>query len=675
MAAMAAIVVASGGGHATGSAAGKSRAAVEDPDSIMPLDPYQCIAKRNMKYASECTEVYLAKRGASELSDNFRDFPGLEVVWLNGNRLARLPHLETNFRIREVYAQDNRLVSLSGIASFRFLRVLLARNNQLRNLDKQLQLLEKFAFLKKLDLFGNPVAEEPDYRLRLIYRIPQVEILDQRVVKDAERARADEVVPNLDKASAPKHASIRRKGRDLSILEKDCRLEAREIGERRRRAEDEALGQTFSTTVEHRHARQGYMTKEKALNRDMWAEAKTFSLRELAAPTPWEKKEMKLYIERHPVLEGKQDLELDDLARLVHSLTNDGVEEVGRVLGGDVAALPSLGAAGYPASSSEAREPQALLEQGVRSGNMTEVRRALVKGADVNSRGTSNSTPLLAAVRHGRTEIVSLLLDARANVWHRSADGNTALMVAALHGHREVAKMLHERQAADGAPPREVNVHELRQQESQKPPPHPIEKLMAGAAAPTAQVAEWLLSMSWPRASDAKMLARIKREQETHKWAELGRNADALEKSVAASRKALGPALAEYGLAKAKAPKDPKELAAWQLKQTEMNKQVNNIPHALDDAGKTLPQGLIKQLFASRAAKDVPVAIRLEGLRRDRSGTELPGVGAASGGMQMGGRHDVFHQSVLRPKREVDDHTGRTVIKVFRETGKATFGG
>ena len=36
--------------------------------------------------------------------------------------------------------------------------VLLASGNQLRNLDKQLTLLSRFAFLKKLDLFENPVG-------------------------------------------------------------------------------------------------------------------------------------------------------------------------------------------------------------------------------------------------------------------------------------------------------------------------------------------------------------------------------------------------------------------------------------------------------------------------------------------------------------------------------------
>merc|ERR1719401_2048668 len=202
------------------------------------LDPYTCIPKRNRKYASECTEVHLAKQGATSLSPNFGHFDNLEVVWFNGNLLSRIENLEDNFRIREVYVQDNRLVSLSGIRPFKFLRVLMASNNQLRNLDKQLAVLSLFAFLKKLDLFDNPVAEEPDYRLRIIYHLPQVEILDRHAVKGPERLKADDVVPKMDQVAAAKPEGKRRKPPwlDHSPLERSCFKTAGQIATRRKMA-------------------------------------------------------------------------------------------------------------------------------------------------------------------------------------------------------------------------------------------------------------------------------------------------------------------------------------------------------------------------------------------------------------------------------------------------------
>lgn len=216
-----------------------------DSKALVTLDPYTCIPKRNRKYASECSEVHLCKQGAEDLSENFQHFTNLEVVWFSGNRLSRINNLETNFRIREVYVENNRLVSLAGLKSFKFLRVLLASGNQLRNLDKQLATLSRFAFLKKLDLFDNPVAEEPDYRLRLIYRVPQVDILDKHAVKGPERLRADEVVPNLDKVSATKAEKPKRKIITHSALEKICFREARDIRERRQRENDADMGEPF----------------------------------------------------------------------------------------------------------------------------------------------------------------------------------------------------------------------------------------------------------------------------------------------------------------------------------------------------------------------------------------------------------------------------------------------
>ena len=51
------------------------------------------------------------------------------------------------------------------------------------NLDKQINLLGNFSFLSRLDLSENAAADEPDYQLRIIYNLPQVEDLDRKAVK------------------------------------------------------------------------------------------------------------------------------------------------------------------------------------------------------------------------------------------------------------------------------------------------------------------------------------------------------------------------------------------------------------------------------------------------------------------------------------------------------------
>ena len=63
----------------------------------------------------------------------------------------------------------------------------------MRDLDRFLLQLTKFAFLQQLDLFGNPLAEEPDYRLKIIYLMPQIKTLDRHIVTVAERIKAKRI--------------------------------------------------------------------------------------------------------------------------------------------------------------------------------------------------------------------------------------------------------------------------------------------------------------------------------------------------------------------------------------------------------------------------------------------------------------------------------------------------
>ena len=94
-------------------------------------------------------------------------------------QLKNLDGIAGNFRIKKVYVQNNQLTNLDGIKKFKFLDTLLASHNRLKDLDKYLLYLAKFSFLEYLDLFGNPLAEEPDYRLKVIYTLPHVKVLDR----------------------------------------------------------------------------------------------------------------------------------------------------------------------------------------------------------------------------------------------------------------------------------------------------------------------------------------------------------------------------------------------------------------------------------------------------------------------------------------------------------------
>ena len=142
-----------------------------DHEEVKIGNPWSILPIKNNKYARDLTEVHLSDRGLNCL-EKFDQFPNLEEIWLNNNKLTNLDDIHTNFRCKKVYCQDNLVSDISGLKKFKFLEVLLLGNNKLRDLDKFLVQLTKFSFLQQLDLFGNPLAEEPDYRMKIIFLMP-----------------------------------------------------------------------------------------------------------------------------------------------------------------------------------------------------------------------------------------------------------------------------------------------------------------------------------------------------------------------------------------------------------------------------------------------------------------------------------------------------------------------
>uniref|UniRef100_K3WV41 U2A'/phosphoprotein 32 family A C-terminal domain-containing protein n=1 Tax=Globisporangium ultimum (strain ATCC 200006 / CBS 805.95 / DAOM BR144) TaxID=431595 RepID=K3WV41_GLOUD len=154
-----------------------------DPQGELPI--------KNFKYVKNCTEMYLSTRGIQKLA-HFEPFVNLEVLWINENEIEALNGLSTCVRIKYLYAQNNRIRTLDGssLLHFTFLKELRLYDNKLKDLHGTLAILSKLHHLEDLDLFGNPVCEEGQYRLQVIHTIPSLVILDRHVITDEERAKA-----------------------------------------------------------------------------------------------------------------------------------------------------------------------------------------------------------------------------------------------------------------------------------------------------------------------------------------------------------------------------------------------------------------------------------------------------------------------------------------------------
>ena len=90
-------------------------------------------------------------------------------------------------------------------------------------------------------------------------------------------------------------------------------------------------------------------------------------------------------------------------------------------------------------------DPQQLrgkIEVAIYTGNLSELKRLVESGADVNALTKDADLPLSSAAFHGRLEHVRFLLQKGAIATGRNRDGGTPLHVAALMGRFEIAKLL-----------------------------------------------------------------------------------------------------------------------------------------------------------------------------------------------------------------------------------------
>ena len=108
---------------------------VGNPWSILPI--------KNNKYAVDLAEVHLSDRGLNAL-EQFDEFPNLEEIWLNNNKLENFDDIATNFRCKKLVCQNNCIENINGLKKWKFLEMLHIGDNKLRDLDKFLVQLTKF---------------------------------------------------------------------------------------------------------------------------------------------------------------------------------------------------------------------------------------------------------------------------------------------------------------------------------------------------------------------------------------------------------------------------------------------------------------------------------------------------------------------------------------------------
>lgn len=148
---------------------------VGDPWSVLPI--------KNKLYAKNLVELHFSERFLTSLI-NFKDFPNLEVVYLNKNKLKSLDELAPCIRLKKLSVEENLLTEIPVISKFKFIECLNLASNKIRNLDVNIKLLKKLSCLMNLNLSKNPLTEEPGYKKKILSSIPKLEVFDLHLVTD-----------------------------------------------------------------------------------------------------------------------------------------------------------------------------------------------------------------------------------------------------------------------------------------------------------------------------------------------------------------------------------------------------------------------------------------------------------------------------------------------------------
>ncbi|XP_025960933.1 leucine-rich repeat-containing protein 72 isoform X2 [Dromaius novaehollandiae] len=107
-----------------------------------------CGFKRNM----DVLVLHLAGQGLRSIPSLSR-FDRLRYLWINNNKIQDLTFLVKNHCLTELYLNNNEVTDIS-------------------------------------DLFHNPLAQDPGYRLCVIYFLPSVQLLDRKPIAQRERESA-----------------------------------------------------------------------------------------------------------------------------------------------------------------------------------------------------------------------------------------------------------------------------------------------------------------------------------------------------------------------------------------------------------------------------------------------------------------------------------------------------
>ncbi|UPR04217.1 leucine-rich repeat domain-contataining protein [Chloropicon primus] len=124
--------------------------------------------------------------------ENLESLRNLKKLDLGRNKISCISGFSQAFlssSLTQLSLEDNEITSLQGISCLKNLLELYIGNNRIVEL-REVQLLKSFSKLIILDLLGNPLCDDYDYRGYTVYHLKKLKVLDGQMVESSEQAAA-----------------------------------------------------------------------------------------------------------------------------------------------------------------------------------------------------------------------------------------------------------------------------------------------------------------------------------------------------------------------------------------------------------------------------------------------------------------------------------------------------
>ncbi|KAG7222224.1 hypothetical protein INR49_016638, partial [Caranx melampygus] len=140
------------------------------------------------------THLSLANNKISRMS-GLDNLP-LTHLCLRGNQLERIEGLENQRSLQVLDLSLNRITSLSGLQNLHLVGSINLEKNLITEIQ-ECKHIHDLLLLRDLNLLGNPVQEQQDYRLSVVFLLQHLTVLDQ------EKVSAEEKVSSVNKYDPP----------------------------------------------------------------------------------------------------------------------------------------------------------------------------------------------------------------------------------------------------------------------------------------------------------------------------------------------------------------------------------------------------------------------------------------------------------------------------------------